>query len=184
MPTAVACVAPQTRMDGRMRSGSGGSGARDALSTAAAGGGLKRVWAKPWPVVGGARRVLPACNTRGLAAQHALVCSGHYGGMGARNLLTRPPSASFLWASAPPAPPPFCWHASGTFRLAEGLRQRVLPCSRRRRPSVPSPPHRRRHGGGTGWSAEERRRRVLAMLEEGDDEDVDWEALTIKVGRL
>lgn len=30
------------------------------------------------------------------------------------------------------------------------------------------------------WKAEERRRQLLAILEEGDDADVDWDALAIK----
>ena len=43
----------------------------------------------------------------------------------------------------------------------------TLPCSK---------------GGSGGWRDDERRQRLLAMLEEGgEDEDVDWDALAIKV---
>lgn len=35
-------------------------------------------------------------------------------------------------------------------------------------------------GGGSAWKPEERRLQLLAMLEEGEDEDVDWDALAIK----
>jgi len=46
----------------------------------------------------------------------------------------------------------------------------TLPCSK---------------GGSGGWRDDERRQRLLAMLEEGgEDEDVDWDALAIKVGLL
>lgn len=41
-------------------------------------------------------------------------------------------------------------------------------------------PCRSRGGGGGGWRADDRRQRLLAMLEEGEDEDVDWDALAIK----
>lgn len=46
------------------------------------------------------------------------------------------------------------------------------------RPLLPAP--FRSRGGGGGWRADDRRQRLLAMLEEGEDEDVDWDALAIK----
>lgn len=109
-----------------MQSASGGSGARAALRTAAAGG----------------KGHTPGCSLQ----SSQLTCSARM----------RAACTAHLVMQAALAGP--CVHPSAA----------VGPRSK---------------GGGGGWRADERRQRLMALLEEGgDDEDVDWDALAIKVG--
>lgn len=53
---------------------------------------------------------------------------------------------------------------------------------RQRRAGRFGEPAAKRGGGGAAWQADERRQRLLAMMEEAEDEEIDWDAVAIKVG--